>query len=248
MNIHWLDAETIGKSSEPEKILSGYQGILIPGGFGEQGFEGMIKTVRFARENGIPYLGLCYGMQIAVCEFARNVCGLREASTTEIHPDTPHPVITIIESQKDTLAREGYGGTMRLGGYAAILSPDTFIYNLYDKTGRIALDREKVTRFSTDKNQHFRLGKLDTSGAVIVERHRHRYEVNPEYSDKLTEKGLVFSGYHIREDNTRLMEFMEIPGHPCFIGTQGHPEFTSRLGRPNPLFLGFVRAMSENKR
>ena len=247
VNIHWIDAMTVGETTEPEKMLSGYDGILIPGGFGEQGFEGMIKTIRFARENNIPYLGLCYGMQVAICEFARNVCGLTDASTTEIHPDTPHPVITIIESQKDTLAREGYGGTMRLGGYAAILKPNTIIYNLYNKMGRIELDREKLNRFSMDRDQHFRLGKRDDSDVAIVERHRHRYEVNPHYCDRLTERGLVFSGYHIRDDDTRLMEFMELPGHPCFIATQGHPEFTSRLGRPNPMFFGFVSAMLDKK-
>ena len=247
VKIHWVDAKSVDEASDPGEILRGYDGILIPGGFGEQGFEGMIKTVRYTRENKVPYLGLCYGMQVAVCEFARNVCGLKDASTTEIHPDTPHPVITIIESQKDTLARHGYGGTMRLGGYAATIQPGTLIYNLYEKTGRIEVDGKKIKGFRKDKNQHFRLGRLDDSDIAIVERHRHRYEVNPEYIDKLTGKGLVFSGHHIREDGTWLMEFIELPGHPCFFATQGHPEFTSRLGRPNPLFLGFVKAMAGGK-
>jgi len=242
VNIHWIDAKSIDEASDPGDILGTFDGILVPGGFGEQGFEGMIKTVRYARENRVPYLGLCYGMQVAVCEYSRNVCGLDCASTAEIHPDTPHPVITIIESQKDMLADIGYGGTMRLGGYAAVIRPGTFIHTLYEETGRIEADRKKIEDFRTDRSQHFRLGRLEDTDTAIVERHRHRYEVNPGYIDTLTEHGLVFSGHHIRGDGTCLMEFIELPGHPCFIATQGHPEFTSRLGRPNPMFLGFVRA------
>ncbi len=207
----------------------------------------MIKTARYARENNIPYLGLCYGMHVAICEFARNVCGLDDASTTENHPDTPHPVITIIESQKNTLATKGYGGTMRLGAYAANIDRNSFIYSLYEKTGRIELDSRKIEKFRREEDQRFRLGRLEKSEIAIVERHRHRYEVNPDYIDKLTGKGLVFSGHHIRDDGTRLMEFIELPDHPCFIATQGHPEFTSRLGRPNPLFLGFVEAATGRK-
>lgn len=245
VKIHWVDAKSVDEASDPGEILKEYDGILIPGGFGEQGFEGMIKSVRYARENNIPYLGLCYGMHVAVCEYARNVCGLTGASTTEIHPDTPHPVINIIESQKDTLERFGYGGTMRLGGYAAIIRQGTFIYDLYEETGRIKKDRKKIEGFRKDKSEHFRLGRLDDSDAVIVERHRHRYEVNPDYIENFNDNGLIFSGHHIREDGTQLMEFIELPGHPCFIATQGHPEFTSRLGSPNPLFLGFVRAVEK---
>lgn len=246
INIHWIDAKSIEQSDDPRKILGKYHGILIPGGFGEQGFEGMISAARFARVNKVPYLGLCFGMQLAVCEYARTMCGFENACTTEICPDTKHPVITIIETQKDILAREGYGGTMRLGAYASVIRPDTMIYKLYEETGRITADSKKVERFRKDPASHFRLGQLKDGETAIVERHRHRFEVNPAYIDALTEKGLVFSGHHVRDDGTRLMEFIELPGHPCYIGTQGHPEFTSRLGNPNPLFLGFVRAMVEN--
>jgi len=247
VRIHWIDAKSIEEASDPAEILGAYDGVLIPGGFGEQGFEGMIRSVRYARENRVPYLGLCYGMQVAICEFARNVCDLEGACTTEICPDTKHPVITIIETQKDRLAAEGYGGTMRLGAYAAVIKPGTFIYDLYREMGRIDTDREKIENFRKDAKQHFRLGKLDESETAIVERHRHRYEVNPDYIGRLTSKGLVFSGYHTRMDGTRLMEFIELPGHPCFIATQGHPEFTSRLGRPNPLFLGFVKRSAKER-
>jgi len=245
ININWIDAKSVENSSDPSEILKGYDGILIPGGFGLQGFEGMIKTVQYARENNIPFLGLCYGMQLVICEFARNVCNLKGASSSEIHPDTPHPVINIIEMQKDTLAHIGYGGTMRLGAYAAILKPGTQIYNIYEKAGRITKDRERLKKFEENPEQKFRLGKIKKSDIAIVERHRHRYEVNPEYIDRLTAKGLVFSGYHIREDGTELMEFIELPEHKCFIATQGHPEFTSRLGNPNPMFLGFVKSAAD---
>ncbi len=241
VNIDWIDASSVGDAIDTSEILKVYDGILIPGGFGLQGFDGMLKTVQYARENNVPYLGLCFGMQVAICEFARNVCNLKGASSSEIHPDTPHPVITIIETQKDTLAREGYGGTMRLGAYAAILKKGTQIYNIYEKTGRITIDRERLKKFEEDPDQKFRLGKLKKSDVAVVERHRHRYEVNPEYINRLTEKGLIFSGYHIRKDGTKLMEFIELPNHKCFIATQGHPEFTSRLGRPNPMFLYFVK-------
>lgn len=242
IDINWLDARNIDDSPDPSMILKGYDGILITGGFGKQGFEELIKTVQYVRENNIPYLGLCYGMQVAVCEFARNVCNLEGASSSEIHPKTPHPVITIIESQKDTLAKKGYGGTMRLGAYAGIINPGTLMYTIYEKSGRIKADRERIKKFERNPDQKFRLGKLKKSDIAIVERHRHRYEVNPEYIDILTDNGLIFSGYHIREDGTKLMEFIELPGHKCFMATQGHPEFTSRLGRANPMFLNFVKS------
>ena len=242
IKIHWIDAQSVENASDPADILGGVDGILIPGGFGGTGFPGMIRTVTFARENKIPYLGLCFGMQIALCEFARTVCGLDGASTTEIDEKTLYPVITIIESQKATLAEKGYGGTMRLGAYAAILKEGTQIHGAYEKSGRIASDRKKIERYRNDPKQKFRLGKLGKTKSVVLERHRHRYEVNPAYIDCLTAGGMVFSGHHIRDDGTKLMEFIELPGHPCFIATQAHPEFTSRLGRPNPLFLTFIEA------
>lgn len=244
IKINWIDAQSIEQADDLAPILGGHDGILIPGGFGSQGFEGMIRAVRYVRENNIPYLGLCFGMQVAICEFARNVCKLKDASTAEIHADTPHPVINIIETQKSKLAEVGYGGTMRLGAYAAIIDPESHLYAMYKKSGRIKADRERLKVLKQDPSQKFRLGILKDTDTVILERHRHRYEVNPSYIDQLTGEGLVFSGYHQREDETKLMEFIELPGHPCFIATQAHPEFTSRLGSPNPMFLDFVRAAS----
>ncbi|MBN1291772.1 MAG: CTP synthase (glutamine hydrolyzing) [Candidatus Latescibacteria bacterium] len=247
VNIHWVDAKSIELTDDPGEILSKYDGILIPGGFGEQGFEGMIKAVRYARENNIPYLGLCFGMHLAICEFARNVCGLEKASSSEINPNTPHPVITIIESQKNRLATEGYGGTMRLGAYAAVLKKDTQIYNMYDVTGRIESDSRIIETLRSDPAQKFRLGKLKKNDVAVIERHRHRYEVNPDYIEILSNNGIVFGGHHIKNDGTKLMEFIEMPDKKCFIATQGHPEFTSRLGNPNPMFLTFVKASADGE-
>lgn len=242
IEIHWVDANSIEAATDPEAYLSKYDGILIPGGFGKQGFEGMITAARYARERKVPYLGLCYGMQIALCEVARNLCGCEDACTTENCPDTKNPVVTIIETQKETLALRGYGGTMRLGSYAAVLEPGTQIFRAYGESGRIEADQERIEKFRTDPSEHFRLGKIAEGEVAVVERHRHRYEVNPAYIERLAGKGVVFSGRHTREDDTVLMEFIELSGHPCFIGTQGHPEFTSRLNCPNPMFLSFVRA------
>jgi CTP synthase len=246
VNVHWIDAKSIEASGDPEAVLAKYDGILIPGGFGEQGYEGMISAVRYAREKDVPYLGLCFGMQLAVCEYARNICHLNEACTTEVSPNTPNPVITIIETQKNTLKTKGYGGTMRLGAYASVITPGTVIHDLYKRTGRIAQDVKKIASFRKSKDQKFRLGQMKKKETAVVERHRHRYEVNPDYVDQLTAGGMVFSGHHVREDGTVLMEFMELPENRCFIGTQGHPEFTSRLGRANPMFLGFVEAMADD--
>ena len=242
VNIHWIDAKSIESADNTAEILGKYDGILVPGAFGEQGFDGMLSAAQYARVKKVPYLGLCFGLQLAVCEYARNVCNLDEASTTEVCPDTKHPVISIIEAQKTILENEGYGGTMRLGAYASVIKPGTMIYDLYEETGRITEDSSKVQEFKDDKSQSFRLGKIKKGETAIVERHRHRYEMNPEYIKALEDKGLIFSGHHIRHDGTKLMEFIELEDHPCYIATQGHPEFTSRLGRANPMFLGFVRA------
>ncbi len=245
VDIDWVNANDMEGTPEPAALLADYSGILVPGAFGDQGFNGMLETVRFAREQNVPYLGLCFGMHMAVCEIARNVCGLEDASTTEIHPDTAHPVISILEVQKNKLAKQGYGGTMRLGAYAAILKEGTEIHRMYSEAGRVEADAPFLVEWGTGTAQHFRLGKLEGNETVVTERHRHRYEVNPEYLDALAGGGIVFSGCHIRDDGTRLMEFMELPDNRCFIATQAHPEFCSRLGRASPMFLYFVSKAAE---
>ncbi len=206
--IVWIDSKQLEQDKENVKQLDYLDGIIIPGGFGNSGVEGKIKAISYARKNNIPFLGLCYGFQLALVEFARNACGLRNANSTEIDPDTPYPVIDILPEQKEKLKKKDYGGTMRLGNHEALLKKGTLVHSLYGKV--------KVT-----------------------ERHRHRYEANPEYIRLLEEKGLIFSG---KSPSGRLMEFLELPGHRFFCATQAHPEFTSRPLRPTPMFAGFTDA------
>lgn len=208
--IDWLDSVAFEKDPKKLKGLSTYDGVLIPGGFGSRGIEGKIKVIEYLRKNKIPYFGLCYGMQLMVIEYARNVLGLKDAHTVEINPNTKHPVIDIMPEQKELMKKGNYGGTMRLGSYPAVLKKGTSAAKLYGK--------EKIS-----------------------ERHRHRYEVNPEYIAELENAGLVFSGI---SPDKKLMEIAELPGkaHPFFLGTQFHPEFHARPLSPHPLFTGFVKA------
>jgi CTP synthase len=236
VSIRWLDSKTFEKSEKALKKLKEYDGIIIPGGFGSSGVEGKIKAIRFARENNIPFLGLCYGLQLAVVEFARNVCKLKNANTTEVNPKTPYPVIDILPAQKQLMEKSMYGGTMRLGAYAAVLKENSRVSQLYKE--RIKQDKQRLKKIK----ESFRLGIIQKNEPVILERHRHRYEVNPKYSKLLEKKGLIFSGYHTRKDKTPLAEFIELKNHKFFIATQAHPEFKSRLEDPAPLFLGFVKA------
>jgi len=211
--LSWLNAKEIEKGGKNTAVLAEYDGIIVPGGFGESGIEGKIKTIEFAREHKIPYFGLCYGMQLAVVEYARNVAGLSDANTTEINPETAHPVIDIMHEQKKHMAESKFGATMRLGAYLSRLAPGTIAMKAY--------------------------GKSDVS-----ERHRHRYEVNPNYVEQLEKAGLIFSG---RSPDGVLMEIAELPRkkHPFFLGTQFHPEFQSRPLSPHPLFVAFLKAASE---
>ncbi|RKY47558.1 MAG: CTP synthase [Candidatus Neomarinimicrobiota bacterium] len=211
VNLKWVEAEDVEGFSDPEGILGDVDGLLVPGGFGERGIEGKIKAIKFVRERGIPFFGICLGLQCAVIEFARNVCGLKEANSTEFDEDTPNPVIDLMEEQKRIVEK---GGTMRLGAYTAVLSKGTKTFELYGKRN-------------------------------ISERHRHRYEVNNKYLDILTQNGLVVAGVN-KELN--LVEVIELRDHPWFIACQFHPEFKSRIGKPHPLFRGFVRAALEYKR
>jgi len=213
VKIDWLDSGDYEKNSSKLRGLEKYDGILVPGGFGERGVEGKIRVIQYAREHGIPYFGICYGMQLAVVEFARHVVGLKEAHTTEIDLETKYPIIGILPEQKENLRERNMGGTMRLGAYPAWVKKGTLAYRLY-----------KQVRIS--------------------ERHRHRYEVNPDLVAALTAKGLVFSA---TSPDNRLMEIAELPKnvHPFFIGSQFHPEFKSSPLHPHPLFLGFIKASGE---
>lgn len=218
--IHWVDAEEFAS-----KKNKNYDGIIVPGGFGSRAVEGKIEAIRYARENKTPYFGLCYGMQLMVVEHARNIAGLKDAHTTEVNTKTPHPVIDILPEQKERMKKKEYGGTMRLGAYPAMLKPGTIAYEAYVKS--------QVSNVN---------GQMSVS-----ERHRHRYEVNPEYIEQLEKTGLVFSGV---SPNRRLMEIAELPKtkHPFFLGTQFHPEFTSRPLSPQPLFHAFIKAALVTKK
>ena len=241
IDISWIDAKTFEQDESKIKELSTSDGIIVPGGFGSSGVEGKIKAVNFARVKDKPYLGLCYGMQLAIVEYARNVCGMKDANTTEVDGKTNYPVIDILPAQKELMEKNEYGGTMRLGAYAAALKDKSQVLKLYEETGRLKEDEKRLENLKKDKKEIFRLGQLDKEKNVVLERHRHRYEVNPKFVDELEKKGLVFSGYHLREDNEKLMEYIELPNLKYFIGTQSHPEFKSRLGNPSPLFYGFVK-------
>ncbi len=200
--------------------LDQYDGIIVPGGFGETGIEGKLNVIRYARENKIPYFGLCYGMQLMTIEYARNVLGLAGAQTAEIDQKAPHLIIDFMPDQKKKIAEGNYGGSMRLGIYTSKLAKDTVAYSAYEASDKIG------------------------PGSTIKERHRHRYEVNPKYVERLEKGGLVFSG---RSPDGTLMEIAELPSsvHPFFLGTQFHPEFLARPLAPHPLFTAFMKAAKE---
>ncbi len=218
VKLKWFESEQIRKQGTD--LLAGADAILVPGGFGDRGFEGKVATVRYARENRIPYFGICYGMQAAVVDFARNVAGLAGASTTENQKDSPHPVIGLITEWRTSSGElerrsEGsdLGGTMRLGSQDCRLKAGTRTRELYAKD-------------------------------VISERHRHRYEFNNRYRNQLEEAGLVIAG---KSMDDLLVEIIELPDHPWFIACQFHPEFNSTPRDGHPLFVGFIRAAREQK-
>lgn len=213
--IDWLSADDFENKSKTSELKK-YDGIIVPGGFGERGIEGKLNVIQFARENKIPYFGLCYGMQLLTIEYARNVLGLKGANTAEIDQKAKHLIINIMDTQKENLESDNYGGSMRLGAYKAILKKGTIAQIAYGK-------------------------------GEVEERHRHRYEVNPQYVGALEEKGLVFSG---KSPDGNLMEIAELPleKHPFFLGTQFHPEFQARPLSPHPLFTEFIKAASKNKK
>jgi len=247
-DITWIDSSKLENLSDAElkSKLEGFNGILIPGGFGSSGVEGKMRAIRYARENNVPFLGLCFGFQLAVTEFARNVCGLENAHSTEINSSTPYPVIDVLPDQSVILQKGRYGASMRLGVYAANLQHDSQIRKIYASSNRMAEDEKQLPKLYANPKQSFRLGIIDSSD-VVLERHRHRYEVNPKFAPLISGAGMIFSGWHIRQDGTKLMEFLELPNHPCFLATQAHPEFKSRLDDPAPLFLAFVRACGTGK-
>lgn len=219
VEICYIDSEQLSNENNLS-LLKDLDAILVPGGFGERGIAGKIMAIKYARENKIPYLGICLGMQLAIVEFARNVAGLKQANSTEFDLQTPEPVIALITEWQKANGEKEYrshqsdlGGTMRLGGYVCVITKNTHTYECYKKE-------------------------------QIVERHRHRYEVNNQYVAQLEQAGLIVSG---RSQDGKLVEMIELPDHPWFVGCQFHPEFTSTPRDGHPLFEGFVKAALENK-
>ncbi len=205
----WVDSEELMKRGA-ESLLGGADGVLVPGGFGERGVEGKLEAIRWVREKKIPFLGICLGMQCAVIEYARNVCGLLGANSLEFDPDTPHPVIHLMPDQEKVKAK---GGTMRLGAYPCKLAKGSLAYKAY-------------------------------GNSQISERHRHRYELNNEYREILAKSGLRISGL---SPDGRLVEIIELEGHPWFVAGQFHPELRSRPTKAHPLFREFVRAAAKRR-
>ncbi len=212
VDLEWITS-TRFEEGDAENVLDGYDALLIPGGFGERGVEGMVHAVRWARENGLPFFGICLGLQTAIVEFARNVCGLAQTNSSEFEAQCENPVISLMNEQHEVLEAEAMGGTMRLGSYPCRLRSGSRAARIY----------------GTDE---------------VNERHRHRYEVNNKYRDTLEEYGLRCSGL---SPDGALVELMELPDHPWFIGCQFHPEFQSRPGRAHPLFASFVAAALQRK-
>ena len=210
VNVVYIHSENINDSNAAE-LLKDMDGVLVAPGFGERGLEGKISAVRYARENGVPFFGICLGMQMCVVEFARNVLGMKGAHSTEVNPGTEYPVINLMEDQKSTTSK---GGTMRLGAYKCELRPGFLAEKIYGKS-------------------------------IISERHRHRYEFNSDYLSAFEQAGMFSTG---RNPDTKLVEIVEIPEHPFFIGVQFHPEYKSTPENPQPLFVAFVKAAMQRKK
>ena len=210
ITIDWIQSEDVTEENVND-YLKDADGILVPGGFGDRGVEGKITAIKYARENKVPFFGICLGMQLAAVEFARNVCGLTGAHSSELDPNTPYPIINLLPDQENVVEM---GGTLRLGSYPCTLAEGSVAHKEY--------------------------GEIN-----ITERHRHRYEFNNYYRERLTDKGLVLSGV---SPDGRLVEIVELPEHPWFVAGQFHPEFKSRPEKAHPLFAGFIRASLENKR
>lgn len=229
--ITWVSAEDFEKNQKSLENLKKFNGIIVPGGFGNRGVEGKIKAIEYCRKNKIPIFGLCFGMQLAAIEFARNVCGLKDATSAEFNQKSKNIIIDVMEEQKILLKENKYGGTMRLGSYNCRLKTNTISYAAYGLEKTKALN--KFGARPSTKN----------FSALVSERHRHRYEFNNRYKKVLEDKGMVMAGINPEKN---LVEIIELKDHPFFLATQFHPEFKSRPLNPHPLFLQFVKSAIKN--
>ena len=226
LKVKFINAEKLEKKDKNAlKKLKSIDGVIVPIGWGDRGVEGKINAIQYARENKVPYLGLCYGMQLASVEFARNIVGLKNAHTTEVDPDTPHPIIHDIPFSEKYQRIKGDGASMRLGAYDCVLKPKTLVYQIYDKHSAFK----------------------DKSKNLISERHRHRYEFNNEYRKVLEDHGFVISG---TSPDDFFVEMIELPKkmHPFFLATQAHPEYKSRPMKPHPIFVEYLKAVVREKK
>ena len=227
LRVTWIEAEGLESKHEGDKSyesqLAGFDGILVPGGFGKRGIEGMLNAIRYARENNVPYFGICLGMQTACIEFARNVCGLAHANSSEFDPAAQH---RIIYKLRELTGVEEMGGTMRLGAWTCILEPGSLAAKAYGEASNADM------------------GRIIDQKLEISERHRHRYEFNREYEALLTGAGLRITG---TTPDATYVEIVEIPAHPFFLGCQFHPEFKSKPLEPHPLFRAFIEASYWNR-
>ena len=230
----WIDSQGLESMNNREVVetFQGLDGVIVPQGWGSRGTEGKLRAIRYVRENKIPYLGLCFGMQMGVIEFSRHVCGLQRANSSEVNSRTPHPVVHIMPRQQEYLKKKQYGGTIRLGQWPCLVHAGTVLEKAYQNSGSKTYD----LGFKKNKQRKDRL--------IVQERHRHRYEVNNRYRRRLESKGMVFSG---TSPDGKLVEAMELPPelHPFFVGTQFHPEYQSWPLKPHPIFLEFVKAAME---
>ncbi len=224
----WIDSSELEKG---KLSLKGFNAIVVPQGWGSRGVEGKLKAVKYARENKVPYLGLCFGMQMATIEFARNVLKLELANSTEVDPETKHPVVHVMPDQAELLAKKQYGGTIRLGSWPCRIKKGTKLDKIYKTYG-------SLSHAPWHEPNALNVAPPGTDN-VIYERHRHRYEFNNDYQDQFEKAGFVISG---TSPDGRLVEAIELANHPFFIGTQFHPEYIARPTTPHPIFMAFIQA------
>ncbi len=238
----WVDSEKLGKSKEKNvsTMLEDVKGIIVPQGWGSRGVEGKILAAKYARENNIPYLGLCFGMQMASVEFGRNVCKLKNANSEEVNPKTVHPVVHVMSKQKEYLEKNQYGGTIRLGAWPCIIKKGTKLEKAYKKYGK-----KRSSPWYQPNPRVSHQSSAVSRQLIIFERHRHRYEFNNKYKKLFEKNGFVFSG---TSPDGKLVEAIELKNHPFFVGTQFHPEYLSRPLSSHPIFLSFVEAIKKTSR
>ena len=218
LDIDYINTKDFDKSGVKLTSLKKYDAIIVPGGFGASGISGKLKIIKYARENNIPYLGICYGAQLAVIEFARNIIGLSDANSVENDTKTKNPVVSMLNTQKSKMQKKEFGGTMRLGAKKILINKNTKTSKIYNNV------------------------------KTISERHRHRYFINTDYADRLEKNGMTVSAKAVDSDGSEIIETIELKNHPYFIGVQFHPEFLARPFKPHPLFTGLLKAAIEKNK